>query len=309
MFQLKENLEDIINFVSNSKDISKRDIDVLNKLAYGFSKIPKTYTLPDACKVPNSLGFSLDIINLFTYMSYVFNTQPIELIKLWIDDRILFLPGSLKSRTLNIKNITFQFIQKHRYNIQYIVADDLEKHSLKFITDKDDIKDKLYHYNNVDDYIIKYANNKPYIVKKESSAESIQYLTNIEILHNTKKIIKELSGVTNKEYKELTDHFINKSDLSLYPIPIQFDLYDTYIPIIKKFSSIYNIKVNEYLIIYVVMEKLGKILHENMFKLYSKYAFEKLYNRNLEKEHIFILSEFVKKRVEEGLLSDKWFKS
>lgn len=229
MFQLKENLEDIVNFISNSKDISKRDIAVLNKLAYGFSKISRTYTLPDACTVPNPLGFSLVVINLFVYMSYVFHIQPTDLIQLWIDNRILFLPGTASSRGIDLEKTTKRFMLKHRYNIEYIVADDIKNNTLKFISDKDEIEIILSPYTILleESYVVKYANNKRDTVKKISSL----------IIYNN-LIIKDLS---------------NK----------------------------YNIEVNEYLIIYIVLEKPNRLLGKDtkgLFKYKLEEVFEKIRN-------------------------------
>ena len=279
MFQLKEKLEDIVKFVSNSKDISKRDIAVLNKLAYGFSKISRTYTLPDACTVPNPLGFSLVVINLFVYMSYVFHIQPTDLIQLWIDNRILFLPGTASSRGIDLEKTTKRFMLKHRYNIEYVVADDIKNNSLKFINDKDEIEIILSPYTILleESYVVKYANNKPYTVEKLS----VNVSNNLKILHNTKKVIKGLLGITNKRYKELTDHFIQKADYSIKPIAVQYDLYYLYAPIIKDLSNKYNIEVNEYLIIYIVLEKPGRLLGKDtkgLFKYKLEEVFEKIKN-------------------------------
>lgn len=297
MFQLKENAEDIVKFISNSKDISKRDIAVLNSIAYGFSTVPETYKFWDVYKTPNPVGISLLTINLFTYMSYVFNMQPTNFIELWIYNRILFLPGTKSSIGINLEKTTNRFVQKHRNHIRYVVQDDLKSNTLKFITDIDEINDILYRYNESNDYAAIYADNKKYIVKKkESSVKPIDHLnlTNIEIIHNTKKIIKELSGVTNKEYKELTNEFINKSDCSVYPIPIDAFLFDSYAPIIKIFSSKYHIKVDESLIIYCILEELS--IPEYTFMIHLKSAFKKLYNKKVEKENLFILSESVKNK-------------
>lgn len=287
MFQLKENLEDIVNFISNSKDISKRDIDVLNKLAYCFSKISRTYTLPDACTVPNPLGFSLVVINLFVYMSYVFHIQPTDLIQLWIDNRILFLPGTASSRGIDLEKTTKRFMLKHRYNIEYVVADDIKNNTLKFISDKDEIEIILSPYTILleESYVVKYANNKRHTVEKISSLiiyNNLKILhNNIKILHNTKKVIKGLLGITNKRYKELTDHFIQKANYSINPVAVKYDLYHLYAPIIKDLSNKYNIEVNEYLIIYIVLEKPNRLLGKDtkgLFKYKLEEVFEKIRN-------------------------------
>nr|DAR66480.1 MAG TPA: hypothetical protein [Caudoviricetes sp.] len=301
MFQLKENAKDIVNFISNSKDISKRDITMLNKLSYEFSKVPKIYTFYDFNKASNPSYISTTLINLFTCMSYVFNIQPTELIQLWINDRILFLPRYNDLQNINIKYTTNRFIQKHKYRISYIVTENVENNNLVFINDIDEIDSitRSYIFTNA-------INGSNYNIDRFQGKE-LEYLTKRKILHNTKNIIKELSAITNKEYKELTDHFINKSDLSLYPIAVRLDLYNSYAPIIKKLSDVYNIKVSEHLIIYIVLERLGIDLRKNIFNWCLKRAFRKLYDKEVEKENTFILSESVKKEIEKGRLSNKWF--
>ena len=46
---------------------------------------------------------------------------------------------------------------------------------------------------------------------------------------------------------------------------------------------------------------------KDIFNWCLKKAFRKLYNKEVEKENIFILSESVKKEIEKGRLSNKWF--
>ena len=280
MFQLKENFEDIIKFILNSKDISKRDVVVLNKLASKFSKIPETYPFYYAAKASEiykaskSFYVPLIIINLFIYMSYVFNIQPTDLIKLWIDNHILFLPGTASSRGISLEKTTKLFMLKHRYNIKYVVADDIKNNSLKFISDKEEIENILSPYTIISEegFVVKYADNKPYTVEMSS----VNIANNLKILHNTKKVIKGLLGITNKQYKKLTNHFIEKSDYSINPIPVQYDLYYLYASTIKDLSKKYNIEVNEYLIIHIVLEKTGILLRTDIFEYQLKKVFEKL---------------------------------
>lgn len=283
MFQLKENFEDIIKFILNSKDISKRDVVVLNKLASKFSKIPETYPFYYAAKASeiykasNSFGIPLIIINLFIYMSYVFHIQPTDLIKLWIDNRILFLPGTASSRGISLEKMTKSFMLKHRYNIEYVVADDIKHNTLKFISDKNEIEIILSPYTIIfeESYVVKYANNKPYTVEEISS---VNISNNLKILHNTEWIIKILSKITDEQYKELTERFIKRSDYSIKPIAVQYDLYHLYASIIKDISKEYNIEVNEHLIIYIILQEPGLLLHKNLFEYKLKKAFEKLRN-------------------------------
>ena len=185
----------------------------------------------------------------------------------------------MNSRRISLEKTTKSFILKHRYNIEYVVADDIRNNSLKFISDKEEIEKILRPYTIIfeEGFVVKYANNKPYMVE----TSSVDIANNIKILHNTKMIIKELLKITNKQYKELKDRFIEKSDYSIKPIAVRYNLYYLYASIIKDLSKEYNIEVNESLITYIVFERTGTLMHGDTYEYKLKKTFEKLRNKSM----------------------------